>query len=138
MEGLIFEFAIPPFKGDVRSETSKYLAENAFGFIESIIYNNVPNYQNYGHWGITEVNKEQWFLIKSALIKLKQKVDKSAKLIELKNDLFDFKFIFDDDLQEVTKNFSKYKSFFSQMISDFITWIDENIHKHGSIYILGI
>lgn len=138
MPGLIFEFAIPPFKDYCWNETSKYLAENAFNFIESIIYNNLPKYQNHGHWGKTEVNKKQWFLIKSSLIKLKQKLDHSLNLIELEHDLYDFKFIFDNDLQEMTNNFYKYKSSFSQMIGDFITWIDDNIQKYGSIYILGI
>ncbi|MFQ0994897.1 hypothetical protein ACGH6Q_07720 [Gilliamella sp. BG2] len=91
-----------------------------------------------GIGGKTEVNKKQWFLIKSSLIKLKQKLDHSLNLIELEHDLYDFKFIFDNDLQEMTNNFYKYKSFFSQMIGDFITWIDDNIQKYGSIYILGI
>ncbi|WP_239373022.1 hypothetical protein [Snodgrassella gandavensis] len=139
LPGLTFEFAIPATKDNAWSETSKYLAESAFCFIEGIIYNNVSKYQNYGHWGTTEVNKKQWFSIKSELIKLKYKVDHSQKLNELKHDLFDFKFIFDDDdLQEMTKNFSQYKLPLSQMISDFITWIDGNIQKYGSIYILGI
>ncbi|MWP73669.1 hypothetical protein GQ594_08350 [Gilliamella sp. Pra-s52] len=71
MPGLIFEFAIAPFQDYSWNKASKYLTENAFNFIESIIYNNVPKYQNYGHWGKTEVNKEQRLLIKSALIKIK-------------------------------------------------------------------
>ncbi|AZS49896.1 hypothetical protein DM558_03485 [Entomomonas moraniae] len=138
MYGLVFEFATPPFKDNVWNMTSKYLTEGAFCFIEGIIYNNVPKYQNFGHWGKTEIDKEQWSLIKSALLILKSKVDHAKNLRELKPDLFDFKFISDDYLQEMAKKFSKSQPPFSQMISDFITWADENIQKYGSIYILGI
>lgn len=136
--GLIFEFATPPFKDKVWNVTSKYLTEGAFCFIEGIIYNYVPKYQNYGHWGTTEINREQWLLIKSALLILKSKVDHVQNLRELKPDLFDFKFIYEDYLQEMAKKFSTFKPLFSQMISDFITWVDDNIQKYGSIYILGI
>lgn len=138
MYGLIFEFATPPFKDKAWSVTSKYLTEGAFCFIEGIIYNHVSKYQNFGHWGKTEVNKEQWSFIKSALLILKSKVDHAQNLREIKPDLFDFKFIMDEYLQEMAKKFSKSKPLFSQMISDFIAWIDENIQKFGSIYILGI
>ncbi len=88
--------------------------------------------------GKTEINKGQWSLIKSALLILKSKVDHARNLRERKPDLFNFKFIRDDYLQEMAKKFSKSQPLFSKMISDFITWIDENIQKYGSIYILRI
>ncbi|MGE9658201.1 hypothetical protein ACQP6C_06860 [Snodgrassella alvi] len=143
--GLIFEFAIPPNKkalrSTTRSTTSKYLTEGAFSFIEGIIYEYVPKYGEYGHWGITEVNTEQWLLIKPALLRLKTRVDQAQNLKELKSDLFDFRFVCmleDDYLKETAHKFSKSKPLLSQMIIDFIAWIDVNIQKCGSFYIMGI
>lgn len=139
MEGLNFEFAPPPFKNTHWNATSKYLAESAFSFIEGIIYYNVPNYQNFGHWGATQVTQQQWLLIKPQLFTLKQKVTKAQNFTELRDDLFDFAFIFDKTWQkEMSKNFLKYKLSFSQMISDLIIWIDENMQKYSSLYILGV
>ncbi|OCG15547.1 hypothetical protein A9G09_04145 [Gilliamella sp. wkB292] len=64
MGELVFEFTTPPFKNTHWNATSKYLAESAFSFIEGIIYYNVSNYQNFGHWGATQVTQQQWLLIK--------------------------------------------------------------------------
>ncbi|OCG15546.1 hypothetical protein A9G09_04140 [Gilliamella sp. wkB292] len=64
---------------------------------------------------------------------------KAQNLIELRDDLFDFAFIFDKSWQkEMSKNFLKYKLNFSQIISDLIIWIDENMQKYRSLYILGV
>lgn len=64
---------------------------------------------------------------------------KALNLIELRDDLFDFAFIFDKSWQkEMSKNFLKYKLGFSQMISDLIIWIDKNMQKYRSLYILGV
>lgn len=61
---------------------------------------------------------------------------KAQNFTELQDDLFDFAFIFDKTWQkEMSKNFLKYKLSFSQMISDLIIWIDENMQKYSSLYI---
>ncbi|OCL18725.1 hypothetical protein [Gilliamella sp. wkB171] len=139
MGGLVFEFTTPPFKNTHWNATSKYLAESAFSFIEGIIYYNVSNYQNFGNWGVTQVTLQQWLLIKPQLFKLKQKVINAQNLTEQQDDLFDFAFIFDKSWQkEMSKNFLKYKLGFSQMISDLIIWIDKNMQKYRSLYILGV
>lgn len=139
INGLFFEFALPPFKDSCWHKTSRYLSESAFSFIENIIFHNVPNYQNYGHWGTTEISKRQWLLIRSALLLLQYKLENVKNLYELKPDLSNFKFVFDKFwLKDMVDNFPQYKITFSKMISDLCTWIDENIQKYGAIYILGI
>lgn len=138
IHGLIFEFALPPNKDEVWSKTSKYLTEGAFYFIEGFISEHVPKYKEFGHWGITDVNKEQWLFIKPQLLLLKDKVDAAQNLEEINHDLLNFGHIFEEYLEDMINGFSIYKPLFSKMISDFITWIDDSMEEYGEIYILGV
>ena len=136
MSGLTFEFALPTFKDERRSKTSKYLAESAFSFIEGIFFNHLPNYQNFGHWGITEVSNQQWSHIRPVLQTLNNKLEQAENFYQLKTDLYDFQFIFDEDWrQDMVIKFAEYKVNLSQMISQIIEWFDENIQKYNTVFI---
>jgi len=136
--GLIFEFAVPDQNNSVNNSTSKYLTEDAFGFIEGIINKHIITYKHYGHWAETVLNKKEWLLIRPELLALQYKIDKAQNISEVENELFNFNFIQEECLDKVTNGFVRYKPNLSKMITDFISWIDMNIETHGSVRIIGI
>ena len=139
MSGLNFELALPTVKDECRSKTSKYLAESAFSFIEGVFFYHLPNYQNFGHWGTTEVSKQHWSHIRLVLQKLNNKLEQAEYFHQLKTVLYDFQFIFDEDWrQDMVIKFAEYKVNLSQMISQIIEWFDENIQKYNTVFIKGI
>ena len=139
MSGLTFELALPTFKDECRNKTSKYLAESAFSFIEGVFFYHLPNYQNFGHWGTTEVSKQHWSHIRLVLQKLNNKLEQAEYFHQLKTVLYDFQFIFDEDWrQDMVIKFAEYKVNLSQMISQIIEWFDENIQKYNVVFIKGI
>ena len=136
--GLIFQFASLTSNGNVNNQSSVYMTEDAFGLIEGFVYQRVNEYKNYGHWGSTPVNKQEWSLLKDDINHLIVTIRESSELEYLSNILFGFKFIQKDTLNDIKLNYINYKNDILVMLEKLIVWINQQMINHGGIIIIGI
>ncbi|HEY5330965.1 MAG TPA: hypothetical protein VIJ79_13850 [Acidobacteriaceae bacterium] len=61
--GLNLGFCAGRYLGKDSRRKGVYVTEDAFAFLEPSIAVRWPTYCNFGHWGVTAINRESWQLI---------------------------------------------------------------------------
>ena len=115
--------------------SSVYFREETFLFFESIIYKIAPEYSNYGHWGITLLDKECILLLCEHIKILSDKVKTATTFKDIIND----KKIVTIDAENIfSKDFEKSRVALLKALNDFEAWLLTNSERSDTITILGI
>ncbi len=51
------------YQGKDSRKSGVYVAEDAFFFLEGCVSRHYSPYSKFGHWGVTEIRRNQWLLI---------------------------------------------------------------------------
>jgi hypothetical protein len=109
---------------------SVYFEEAHFGFIELTIIRHCPKYD---HYAFTDINKAIWQNILADLDRLQQRIGKSTRLSDIRDEVFitmtESRFV-----ESEAENMRELR----QTLNNFVRWARGILDSHDSIAVLGI
>lgn len=108
--------------------------EDAFAFVEPAICRIYPDYADFGHWGQTVLNKQQWQAIILDLTQVWQNLLQAQSPDQYQ----DQRFLFEDVRIDFYRDFYRMRQLISHMLQELITWLESTLHVCSAIAIHGV
>ncbi|MGW8956951.1 hypothetical protein [Paenibacillus sp. NPDC055715] len=133
LEGTCYIEILPGrYLGQCWNDTSIFLTEEVFGFIEKSIESEYPTYD---HYAFNEIQKEVWWRILGRLERVINLLEGHHKMNTLKEHIgFFFGCSKDEFIKDYENNIEKLR----ELINEFQTWIKEQLKSQNYISVLGI
>ncbi|WP_068505814.1 hypothetical protein [Paenibacillus kribbensis] len=133
LEGTCYIEILPGrYLGQCWSDTSIFLTEELFGFIEKSVES---EHSTYDHYAFNEIQKETWWSILGRLERVINLLEGQPKMNTLKEHIG---FYFGYSENEFKKDYENNIEKLRELIKEFQTWIKEQLRSQDYISILGI
>jgi len=132
--GLVMSL-VPHFVDELLNEKETLcIDEDAFGFIEPLIKKSWPKYEDFGHWGQSNIPINVWQDIIVLLNELRHRLlmAKSA------HEVVGLGFLFDDIRIDFYRNFNRMSQQLANMIESLVLWLQDKCARCLLIAIHGV
>jgi hypothetical protein len=123
------------YAGKESRQSTLYVAESAFGFLEPSIGKHSPDYtRGYSHWGVTEILRPEWQDIIQDWERLRSNVA-AARTVQ---DVGSFCVMPKELENEFKETFEVNKTGLLNLIDQLIDWLRTKLSTHGQVSVIGI
>src|SRR5262245_44510211 len=127
-----FEFLPGPYKGQCWNESSVFLAEEVFGFIDPLISR---HYHGEYYYSFSTIASGLWIGIASDLRNVSDALRKAKEFADVREQLG---FAFSNTEAEFAAAFSGNKESLARLAAELASWIEEQIAEREPISLLGL
>jgi hypothetical protein len=127
-----FELLPGPYRKKCWNDESVYLTEEAFAFLETIIFRHESSYD---HYAFIDVPSETWRKIIHDLKLLREKLASANDFTALSVDLEDLS---PRTIKSFTAEFAEHQRDLEIMLKELIGWLEKTLIAISTIAILGI
>ncbi len=113
------------------NENSIYVTENAFGFVEPLIW---KSFGKYSHWGRNSIERDLWLVINSDIRRVAVSLENSTNPEEI----FELRFMCDEVRDEYVKTFPQSKLDLLKFMNALTNWISTELTRNSFITVFGI
>ncbi|QDV54004.1 hypothetical protein Enr17x_60870 [Gimesia fumaroli] len=127
-----FEILPGRFLGQFWNLQSVYFEEQHFSFIEFFLLRRCPKYD---HYAFTDINQTLWEEILNDLQQLRKNIQQRSQG-SISQD--DFSLMISSGNIQFPKEKPESMTALSNMLNDFIKWVQDTLKSHDSIAVLGL
>jgi hypothetical protein len=131
--GLVIELSPYPV-GALASPESVFVSEAAFGFLEPSIRKHCSRYTEMSHWGITEVDREEWLAVIAEWNLVETDLAKAVAFEDYSRP----RFLFSDVAGDFQEHFGSYREPLLALIAGLRSWFQGTLTSTASIAVKGV